>query len=163
MPQPNSRHSQVRRQAERRKTLRRRVRIGLFAAASAAVLGIAIVLLVNPLRAVRAPAPSANAPAGENRQIVITMAGFTPPGLRLPAGKPFTVRLVNPDSQFHTDGGGWHQFRVEALGVDVRIPPRSEQTQAFTGLAAGSYEFYCDICCGGKENPSMRGVIEVTG
>jgi hypothetical protein len=47
--------------------------------------------------------------------------------------------------------------------VDVRIPPRSEQTQAFAGLAAGSYEFYCDICCGGKENPSMRGVIEVTG
>ena len=145
-------------QAQARKKLRRRLTIAAFGTGAILILGIAFVLLTNPLRAVRTPAPS-----GESHQVIITMAGFTPPNLRVPAGRPFTVRLVNPDSSYHTDGGGWHQFRVERLGLDVRIPPRSEQSQTFEALAPGTYEFYCDVCCGGKENPSMRGKIEVTG
>ncbi|MCL6552477.1 MAG: cupredoxin domain-containing protein [Firmicutes bacterium] len=136
---------------------------GGFTVAALTVLGVAIVLVVNPLRVARSPDPSAAAPNGDTRRVLITMAGFAPAVLRVPAGRPFAVRLVNPDSPYHTDGGGWHQFRVERLGVDVRVPPRSERMQVFAGLAAGTYEFYCDVCCGGKENPTMRGVIEVTG
>ena len=144
--------------AQALKKVRSRLTIAAFAAGAILILGIAFVLATSPLRAARGPAAVA-----DGHQLIITMAGFTPPNLRVPAGRPFTVRLVNTDSSYHTDGGGWHQFRVERLGIDVRIPPRSEQIQTFEALAPGTYEFYCDVCCGGKENPSMRGVIEVNG
>lgn len=163
MPRHDSRGSPARRQDVRRKAFRKRLKIGVFAVTALAVLGLAAFLVVLPLRAVRAPAPSATAPTGKVHQLVITMAGFAPPTVRVSAGRPFTLRLVNPDSQFHTDGGGWHQFRVETLGLDVRIPPRSVRSQSFAGLTPGRYEFYCNVCCGGKENPSMRGAVEVTG
>ncbi len=163
MPKHNSRVVQERRNGARRNGLSRRLKIGLFAAAALAVFGVSVFLVVSPLRSVRALGVKPPASAAEDRQVVVSMAGFDPSTLRVPAGRPFTVRLVNPDSQFHTDGGGWHQFRIEKLGVDVRIAPKSDRSQVFAGLAPGTYEFYCDICCGGKENPSMRGVIEVTG
>lgn len=165
MPKPKSSVVQARREEARLKASRRRLKIGLFAATALAVLGISTFLVVSPLRAVRAPAPgpSTSAASVENRQVVVTMGGFDPQTIRVPAGQPLAVRLVNPDSQFHTDGGGWHQFRIEALDVDLRIPPKSDRTQTFANLAPGTYEFYCDICCGGKENPAMRGVLEVTG
>lgn len=156
MANRSSQARQHRRRENRR--ARRRLTIALFAVGTVAILGIAVFLVVRPLQAVRGPVA-----AGDDYRMTITMAGFAPPMLRVPAGRPFVVRFVNPDSPYHTDGGGWHQFRVERLGVDVRIPPRSERSQAFAGLAAGTYEFYCDVCCGGKDNPTMRGRIEVTG
>jgi hypothetical protein len=33
------------------------------------------------------------------------MGGFTPPQLAIADGKPTTIRLVNPDSPYHTDDG----------------------------------------------------------
>jgi len=134
-----------------------RVKTLTFVAAGLVVLGVAALLVVAPLRALRAP------PTGDERRIVVTMAGFDPAVVRLPAGKPVAVRLVNPDSPYHSDGGGWHQLRIERLGVDVRIPPRSERTLDLPALPRGTYTFYCDVCCGGKENPSMRGVLDVAG
>lgn len=91
----------------------------------------------------------------------ITMAGFSQPVLRARAGQPLRVRLVNPDSPFHTDGGGWHQLAIPRLGVDVRVAPRSERVVVIPAAPPGEYEFYCDVCCGGKENPTMRGVLRV--
>ncbi len=91
------------------------------------------------------------------------MAGFAPPTLAARAREDLTLEFVNPDSQFHTDGGGWHQFRIDALNIDIRMPPRTRQTVVLGELPVGTYEFYCDVCCGGKENPAMRGVLEVTG
>jgi len=161
MPKHSSQVVQERRRDARRKIALRRVRIGLFVAAATVVVGLGALLVIRPVLAVRTPTPTSA--GGEVRQVVATMAGFAPQVIRVPAGKPFAVRLVNPDSQFHTDGGGWHQFRVERLSVDLRVPPQSERSQAFAALTPGQYEFYCDICCGGKENPTMRGVIEVTG
>lgn len=93
--------------------------------------------------------------------VQVTMAGFSQPVLRARAGQPLRVRLVNPDSPFHTDGGGWHQLAIPRLGVDVRVPPRSQRMVLIPAAAPGEYEFYCDVCCGGKENPTMRGVLRV--
>ncbi len=163
MPKHISRIVQERRDEVRRDALYRRLKIGAFTLVTLAVLGVSVFLAVSPLRALRAPDQGTAGQTGEIRQIVVSMAGFDPPSVRVPAGRPFSIRLINPDSQFHTDGGGWHQFHIDALNLDVRIPPKSERSQTFARLAPGKYEFYCDVCCGGKENPSMRGVIEVTG
>jgi heme/copper-type cytochrome/quinol oxidase subunit 2 len=91
----------------------------------------------------------------------IDMSGFTPPSLTAQAGRPVRVRIVNPDSSHHADGGGIHGFTVVGLGIDARIQP--ETTQVVTILAAkpGDYAFYCDTCCGGKENPSMQGTLKI--
>ncbi len=123
------------------------------------VLSLAGFVALAPVRTAR-PLPPAVA---ASQQVVVSMAGYSPARLMAKAGEDLTVTFINPDSRFHTDGGGWHQFRIEALGVDVRIPPSSRQTVTLRDLRAGTYEFYCDVCCGGKENPAMRGILEVTG
>jgi len=119
-------------------------------------VGLAGFLALAPLRADKPETPG-------GQQVVVSMAGFAPPRLTAKTGTDLTVTLVNPDSRFHTDGGGWHQFRVEALDLDVKIPPSSQRTVTLRALRAGTYVFYCDVCCGGKENPTMRGILEVTG
>ncbi len=90
------------------------------------------------------------------------MAGFTPPSLAVSANKPTTIRLVNPDSSHHTDGGGLHQFSAPGLGLDVKVQPKSETVFTIPASKTGTYTFYCDVCCGGKENPSMQGTIVVS-
>jgi cytochrome c oxidase subunit 2 len=127
-----------------------------FAVAATLVVGLAVFLALNPLRAEKSQAPG-------GQQVLVNMAGFSPQRLTAQAGSDLTLTLVNPDSKFHTDGGGWHQFRVEALDLDVKIPPESRRTVTLRDLRTGSYVFYCDVCCGGKENPTMRGILEVTG
>lgn len=131
----------------------------------AVVLALAAVLALAPVltNGVRPPTADGVRPTPGGPTVVISMAGFTPNRLTVRAGEPVTLTLRNPDSQFHTDGGGWHQFAIDALKLDVRVPPRSMQTVALGALAPGTYEFYCDICCGGRANPSMIGILEVTG
>ncbi len=105
-----------------------------------------------------APVPTTDADV----RIQTTMEGFLPRVSRAKVGRPVTVQLINRDSSFHTDGGGWHQFAIDELGVNAKVGPESTQLVTFTPTRAGTYEFYCDICCGGKENPSMRGKVEVS-
>jgi heme/copper-type cytochrome/quinol oxidase subunit 2 len=95
-------------------------------------------------------------------KIQTTMEGFIPGVIRAKAGQPIKILLVNRDSQYHTDGGGWHQFAIDELGVNAKVGPESTQLVTFTPVRAGTYEFYCDVCCGGKESPSMRGKLEVS-
>lgn len=129
-----------------------RLRLTVFAVVTALVVGTAVWLLWPR----HTPAQAAE------RTVTITMAGFDPGTLSIPAGKPLTVKLVNPDSQFHTDGGGVHQFAVPALGVDVKVDPKSTSLVTLPAAAPGTYTFYCDVCCGGKENPTMQGTLLVS-
>jgi plastocyanin len=89
------------------------------------------------------------------------MSGFSPSRIDAQAGVPLTLRFVNDDTRFHTDGGGWHQFAIDELGVDVKIAPQSTQEVTITPSASGSYEFYCNVCCGGRQNPYMVGTLTV--
>ena len=91
----------------------------------------------------------------------VEMGGFTPPGLTAPAGRPLRLRIVNPDSSHHSDGGGVHGFTVVALGVDARVQPETTSVVTIPAAEPGDYAFYCDTCCGGKENPSMQGVLKI--
>jgi hypothetical protein len=49
------------------------------------------------------------------------------------------LQIVNPDSPFHTDGGGWHQPAIPQLGIDAKAAPRSEKTFEITASAPGEY------------------------
>ena len=91
----------------------------------------------------------------------IDMAGFTPPDLDAPADRPIRLRIVNPDNSHHSDGGGVHGFTVPSLGVDVKVPPLTSMVITIPAAPAGEYAFYCDTCCGGKENPSMNGTLRM--
>ena len=90
-----------------------------------------------------------------------TMGGFSTKTIRARAGRPLTVRLTSVDTRFHTDGGGQHQFAIDALGVNIVAPPKGTREASFTPMAPGVYEYYCDICCGGKANPTMVGKLIV--
>ncbi len=91
----------------------------------------------------------------------VDMGGFTPPELVGSAGRPLRVRIVNPDNAHHSDGAGVHGFTIVALGIDARIQPETTAVVTIPAAAAGDYAFYCDTCCGGKENPSMQGVLKI--
>jgi cytochrome c oxidase subunit 2 len=145
--------------AGRRSARASRARAIWFGVAAAVVLGAALYLATAPFR----PPAAAPASRADGQRVVVSMAGFEPPNLRANAARDVVLTFINPDSQFHVDGGGWHQFRIEALHVDVRIAPRSQKTVNLGRIPQGTYVFYCDLCCGGKENPSMRGILEVAG
>jgi heme/copper-type cytochrome/quinol oxidase subunit 2 len=101
-------------------------------------------------------------PAGaEVVEIKGTMGGFSHSVIRAKAGRPLTVRLTSVDTRFHTDGGGKHQFAIDALGVNIIAPPLGTREATFTPPAPGTYEFYCDVCCGGRANPTMVGKLIV--
>ncbi|MDP2814017.1 MAG: cupredoxin domain-containing protein [Erysipelotrichaceae bacterium] len=91
----------------------------------------------------------------------LSMSGFSTNEITAKAGEPFKVYLVNLDNQYHGDGGGWHQFASDDANFNFQIAPLDEGTVTIVIDKPGVYEFYCDICCGGKENPSMQGIIIV--
>lgn len=96
-------------------------------------------------------------------QIQASMAGFDPPAMTVRAGETVKVELSSMDTSAHSDGGGWHQFAIDVLDIDWKVGPLSSEVFEFTAPAtAGTYSWYCDICCGGKKNPSMQGELTVT-
>ncbi len=96
-------------------------------------------------------------------KMTITMAGFEPNIIRAKVGQPVTINLINPDNSHHTDGGGIHNFMLTAglSSVNITVQPESQKIFTFTPTQAGEYHWYCDSCCGGKENPSMHGTLIV--
>lgn len=89
------------------------------------------------------------------------MGGFSQDEVRVKAGEPITIRLTSLDNRFHTDGGGQHQWAVDELGLDLIAPPLGSSWVTFTPDEPGVYSFYCDICCGGRANPTMQGTLIV--
>ena len=142
-----------------RRRRRNQWRAALIIGGGAAVVILAGIVALAPMLDLRRAAP----PAAGAQAVVISMAGFSPDRVTVPAGQPITLSIENPDSQFHTDGGGWHQFAIDTLRLDVRVAPHATKTVTLPALSAGRYEFYCDICCGGRANPSMIGILEVRG
>ena len=106
--------------------------------------------------------PAGTAAAGDaDVTIRITMEGFAPASLSIPANRPVRLKIVNPDNAHHSDGGGIHQFAVDKLGVNTKVKPETIQIITLPPAAEGEYDFYCDTCCGGKENPTMQGKLKV--
>jgi cytochrome c oxidase subunit 2 len=99
--------------------------------------------------------------SGNVIDVQASMSGFDQKEIHVKAGQPVTIRLTSLDNSHHTDGGGKHQWAVDELGVDVVAEPESSNYVTFTPDKPETYTFYCDICCGGRANPTMNGQIIV--
>lgn len=135
--------------------LSRPLRLAVFAGLALLVGGAAIGLTASRL-AGPATTDAAATP------IRVSMGGFDPPTLTVRAGQTVKVELISMDNSLHSDGGGWHQLAIDALGIDWKVGPLSSRVFEFTApTSPGTYAWYCDICCGGKDNPSMQGTLVV--
>lgn len=127
-----------------------RYRLGGFTLIAALVLGTAFWLV----------ALSAHANGGAQYTVDMSMAGFNPPTLVVPAGQPITIRLNNVDSPFHgITNGVLHQFAIDELGINIKLDARESKVITLPAMNPGSYHFYCDVCCGGKVNAAMQGSL----
>ncbi len=147
--------SHARRNQPVRQTSPSRLRALTFAVIVVMVLGTAGYLLVSAFSS-KTPAPAAN-----TIDISASMGGFNTNEIRVKVGQPITVRLTSLDNSHHTDGGGQHQWAVDEFGASVIAPPLGNNAVTFTPDKVGTYTFYCDICCGGRANPTMQGTLIV--
>lgn len=144
-----------RRQARlRRERIRKAIYIGIVIG----VLGLSAFLIKSAL--FRPPPPPM---VGNVIDIAADMGGFDKDDIRVKVGEPVTIRLTSLDNSHHTDGGGQHQWAVDELGLDVIAQPLNSNYVTFTPDEPGTYTFYCDICCGGRANPTMIGTFIVDG
>jgi len=146
---------QIRKEAHMRQ---RRIRSGIFLVIVVGVLGMAGFYLNQ---AFFRPAPEPM--AGNVIDVAADMSGFDQKEIRVKLGQPVTIRVTSLDNEHHTDGGGKHQWAVDELGVDIIAPPEGSDYVTFTPDKAGTYTFYCNICCGGRANPTMSGQLIVEG
>lgn len=128
----------------------------LFAVLAAVVLVAASVMLLRSAERTT-PIDASAIP------VRVSMSGFSPSTLTVRMGEPLKIDLINLDNQYHTDGGGWHDFVLEAFGMNMTVEPLGQRVFTIPTDRPGSYPWYCDLCCGGKESPSMVGWLRVEG
>ena len=126
-----------------------------------AIIAVLVLGLTGYLLASAFSAPELPKMAGNVIDVAADMSGFDMKEIRVKAGEPVSVRLTSLDNSHHTDGGGQHQWAVDELGVSIVAPPEGSNYAAFTPEEPGEYTFYCDICCGGRANPTMNGKLIV--
>jgi plastocyanin len=90
-----------------------------------------------------------------------SMAGFTPSVIRVKAGETVTLDWWTKDAAIHLEDGV-HTMIAPELGLHERLS--AEGRRAVTWAVPdrpGTYDVYCDTCCGGKDAPQMHGKIVV--
>jgi len=152
------RQARLRQEAKAQQT-QKVVRLGAFAAILVAVI-VAVVYFLAP---VFEPKASGITQSGNAKVVNLqaAMDGFDMQQIRVKVGETVQVNLRSLDNEHHTDGGGKHQFAIDELGVNVVAQPLSTASGTFVASKAGTYTYYCDICCGGKANPTMNGKLIV--
>ncbi|OGN73313.1 MAG: hypothetical protein A2X25_11845 [Chloroflexi bacterium GWB2_49_20] len=135
-----------------------RIRKTIFSVLIVSVLGLAGYFLVSAF--FRPPPPVM---AGNVIDIAADMSGFDQKEILVKVGEPVTIRLTSLDNSHHTDGGGKHQWAVDELDLNIITQPEKSNYITFTPDKPGEYTFYCDICCGGRANPTMSGKLIVEG
>jgi plastocyanin len=140
----------------------RRVRQGAFGLVVAALLALGGYLAFGDLAGQRSAASTADV-----IPVRLSMAGFTPSDVRVPAGRAVAIELWTTDSAPHLQDGV-HTMISDELGIHEELPaagPTGESRKVVTiqaPMEPGVYDIYCDTCCGGKASPSMHGKLTVT-
>lgn len=156
-----ARKRQRTRQEARARQTKQILRIGGFTA----VVALVIATVVYFLAPVFSPKES-GITATANAKVVniqAAMDGFDMQEIRVKVGETVKVNLRSLDNEHHTDGGGKHQFAIDEFSVNVVAQPLSVASGSFVASNAGTFTYYCDICCGGKANPTMNGKLIVEG
>ena len=145
--------------AERRS---RRIRQGAFGLVVAAILAVGGYLAFGDLAGQRGAAST-----GEAIPVRLSMAGFTPSDIEVPAGQTISLELWTTDAAPHLHNGV-HTMISDELNIHEELPaagPTGESRKVVTITAPatpGTYDIYCDTCCGGKASPTMHGKLTVT-
>lgn len=128
----------------------------VFGAIVIVVLGVGVVLATGDLLGQRGTPTTASA-----IPVRMSMAGFEPQVITVKAGQTVAIDFWTTDAAPHLQGGV-HTFISDELGIREELPAESRRTFTFTAPARpGDYDVYCDTCCGGKESPTMHGIIRV--
>lgn len=147
------------RKERRERQVNQLVRLGAFTAVVIVVI-VAVAYFLAPVFAPKASGITQDA----NVKVVnlqAAMDGFDMQDIRVKLGETVKVNLRSLDNEMHTDGAGKHQFAIDELGVNIVAQPLSVASGTFVASKAGTFTFYCDICCGGKANPTMNGKLIV--
>jgi len=146
----------------RRKSLGRRGSFSPTARTKKTIFAIVVVAVVAIAGILIARSAEKGTPIDEDAVPVrVSMSGFSPSALTAKAGTPLKIDLINMDNQYHTDGGGWHDFVLDAFGMNVTVEPLGQRVFTIPTSTPGTYAWYCDMCCGGRENPSMIGRLTI--
>ena len=90
-----------------------------------------------------------------------SMAGFTPSEIVVKAGSTVTLDWWTEDASMHLENGV-HTMVSPDLGLNESLPAESRRAVTWTvPNKPGTYDVYCESCCGGKDNPQMHGKIVV--
>ena len=90
-----------------------------------------------------------------------SMAGFTPSEIRVRAGTTVALDWWTQDASIHLQGGV-HTMVAPDLGLYERLPAESRRTVTWqVPDKPGTYDVWCETCCGGKDSPQMHGKIIV--
>ncbi len=135
--------------------LNAKVRRRLFWSLVVVVLGLAVFLGIDPYLALRSPLKTGEIP------MTISMSGWSTDVVYARAGDQVTIVLTNLDTRFHADGLGKHNFVLEEFGINALAQPGETIRISFTPNRKGEFDFYCDVCCGGMNNPFMHGTLVV--
>lgn len=149
-----ARAAAARRAAQHRPTTIGRARPFLFVAVVVSVLAIGAYLAFGDFL---------NRPGAASGTIDVqsSMAGFTPSEIRVKAGSTATLSWWTQDAAIHLQGGV-HTMVAPELGLYAELPAESRQTLTFdVPDKPGTYDVYCETCCGGKDSPTMHGTIVV--
>jgi plastocyanin len=105
-------------------------------------------------------------PVANAISVQASMAGFTPSEIHVRAGEAVTLDFWTQDSPLHLRDGV-HTMISHELGLHEELPGAtaagtSRVPVTFTApTTLGTYDIYCDTCCGGKDSPTMHGKVIV--
>ena len=140
----------------------RRIRQGAFGLVVAAILAVGAYLAFGDLAGQRDASTAADA-----IPVRLSMAGFTPAEVTVPAGQTVSLELWTTDAAPHLHNGV-HTMISDELDIHEELPaagPTGESRKVVTittPTKPGTYDIYCDTCCGGKASPTMHGKLTVT-
>ncbi len=140
----------------RRSSSSSRIRALAFGAIVVAVLAVGGVLAFGDFF----DRPSGGAAAGVI-DVQSSMAGFTPAEIKVKAGETVTMKWWTQDAAVHL-AGGVHTMVSPDLGLREELPAESTKLVTWTvPNKPGTYDVWCESCCGGKDAPQMHGKIVV--